>query len=304
MFEVNTQQERDELSEKSVYDKLELGKKVVRQALDKYARPVVAFTGGKDSTLTAYLVKEVCEEEGIDKPPFMFVDHGQHFEEVEDFVQRIGDQWGFEVIRVRNDDLIDKAEEPGDTVPVSELNETNRKEVARLEGDYDEVPWLMNTEAGNHLLKTVPMLGLIREKGIDAVVVGIRWDEQEARSTETFFSERKDPDHMRVHPILPFRERDVWKAIWLNIVPDTVEGWSGKKVPREPKDLPEGVDLQDLPVASPYWEGFRSLGSKVSTKKVSDDPAWTQDLQGTVEREGRAQDKEKLMKQLRKLGYM
>ncbi|MFB6076967.1 MAG: phosphoadenosine phosphosulfate reductase family protein, partial [Candidatus Nanohaloarchaea archaeon] len=82
----------------------------------------------------------------------------------------------------------------------------NRDEVERLSQDYDEVPWLMDTEAGNHLLKTVAMDELLETEGIDAVINGVRWDEQEARSDETFLSPREDPDHVRVHPILPFTE--------------------------------------------------------------------------------------------------
>jgi len=64
------------------------------------------------------------------------------------------------------------------------------------------------------------------------------------------------------------------------------------------------VTLEDVPVSPKYFEGFRSLGSEVSTKKSQSTPAWLQDLEGTVEREGRAQDKEDLMGRLRDLGYM
>ncbi|MWG35272.1 nodulation protein, partial [Halomarina oriensis] len=38
--------------------------------------------------------------------------------------------------------------------------------------------------------------------------------------------------------------------------------------------------------------------------EVRREPAWLQDLEGTTERQGRAQDKENLMARLRDLGYM
>ena len=53
-----------------------------------------------------------------------------------------------------------------------------------------------------------------------------------------------------------------------------------------------------------YFEGFRSLGSEISTEKSEQEPAWLQDLENTTERAGRAQDKEDLMERLRDLGYM
>ncbi|MDY6761617.1 MAG: phosphoadenosine phosphosulfate reductase family protein, partial [Candidatus Nanohaloarchaea archaeon] len=247
--------------------------------------------------------KEVCEEEGFEKPEFMFVDHGQHFNEIEDFVERISQDWGFDVLTARNDDLIEQADEPGDTVPVEQLNERNREEVERLDTEYVEVPWLMDTEAGNHLLKTVAMNELLEERGIEAVINGVRWDEQEARSDETFFSPRDDPEHVRIHPILPFNERDVWDFTWNYIVPSEVEDYDGG-MPSGADDLPDGVSRDDLPISPKYWEGFRSLGSEVSTDSSGQEPAWMQDLEGTEERAGRAQDKEGVMDRLRDLGYM
>jgi len=54
-----------------------------------------------------------------------------------------------------------------------------------------------------------------------------------------------------------------------------------------------------------YEQGYRSLGaassSQISQKGV---PAWEQDLEHSMERAGRRQDKEKMMARLRKLGYM
>lgn len=268
---------REKWWNKSLDDKIEKSKEIIQEALEKYGDDMlIAWTGGKDSTLILYLIKEICEEEGYSKPPALFVDHAQHFDEVYEFVEKWKKEWGFDVITARNDDLIDNAEEPGEDVPVEVLNERNKKELERLGWEKDTVPFLMDTEAGNHLLKTVATDMEIEKRNFKAMMVGIRWDEQEARSDEIFFSPRENPDHTRIHPILPFKERDVWEASF----------------------------KLDVPINPLYEKGYRSLGSKVSTEKPGDKPAWEQNLEDTKERQGRAQDKEEIMKRLRELGYM
>ena len=291
-------------------EKLERAVEVTRTALEQYRQPAVMWTGGKDSTLVLYVVVQVAEEFGLDRPPAIFIDHFQHFRAVHDFVERWADRWDLEVVVARNDDVGRLGEEPGDEIRVDDLNERNRREVREKLGyEEDTFPFLLDTYVGNHLLKTVALNDAIEDHDVDGVISGVRWDEQEARADETFFSPRHDsakyPPHDRVHPILQFDERAVWDATWHYVVPDTVPGWpEDGEAPRSADDLPEGVTLEDVPVSPKYFEGFRSLGSEVSTKKSDEAPAWLQDLEGTVERAGRAQDKEDLMERLRDLGYM
>jgi len=299
---------REQIEKAPLKAKIKAAEKVVEEALKEYSAEnmVIGFTGGKDSTLTAWIVKRVCEEKGFDKPDFMFIDHGQHFQDVELFVEKIAEEWGFNVVTVQNKDLIEKAEQPGDKVSVEKLNERNRREAERV-GETEQVPWLMDTEAGNHLLKTVPMNRLIEEKEVEAVVNGVRWDEHESRGTEEFYSPRSNPEHLRVHPILQFNEREVWETTWKHIVPDTVGRFEKtEEYPAKPDDLPNGLTIEDLPISPKYWEGFRSLGSEVSTSKSDEKPAWLQDVENTKERAGRAQNKDdkEIMEKLRKLGYM
>lgn len=299
---------REEIENAPLKAKVKAGEEVVKRALEEHGseNAVIGFTGGKDSTLTAWLVKRVCEEEGFEKPRFMFVDHGQHFEDIEEYVDWICKKWGFELMVAKNEDLIEKADKPGDKVPVEQLNERNQEEADRV-GDYEEVPWLMDTEAGNHLLKTVPMNQLLENHGIEIVINGVRWDEHESRGDETFYSPRTDPDHIRVHPILQFDERDVWDVTWHHMVPDTVEGFERmEEYPETEEDLPAGLTVEDIPISPKYWKGFRSLGSEVSTDKSAEKPAWLQDVENTKERAGRAQNKDdkEIMDKLRKLGYM
>jgi phosphoadenosine phosphosulfate reductase len=129
-------------------------------------------------------------------------------------------------------------------------------------------------------MKTVTLNMYLEKYSIKAFFEGIRWDEAGSRASETYFSPRAgtkySPEHMRVCPILHFTERDVWDAF----------------------------HQCGIPILSLYREGYRSLGARVTTKKLSDIPAWEQDLENTTERGGRRQDKENLMAKLRELGYM
>ena len=298
----------------SLPSKIEKAVEVTRQGFEQYENPAVMWTGGKDSTLTLYFINEVVEEFGFDKPTAVFIDHFQHFDEITGFVERWADEWDIDVVYARNDDIGSYVKkqglEPGDEIPVDALDERNRDHVRNiLEYEEDTFPFLLDTYVGNHLLKTVALNDALETHEIDGVISGVRWDEQEARADETFFSPRHDPDiyppHDRIQPILQFAERDVWQAFWQYVVPEEVPEFPDDGyVPQSSDDLPEGVNWEDIPISPKYFAGFRSLGSEVSTEKTTDEPAWLQNLEDTTERAGRAQDKEDLMERLRDLGYM
>ena len=298
----------------SLEHEIEKAVAVTKRGLEEYENRAVMWTGGKDSTLTLYFVKEVCERYGYDLPPTVFIDHFQHFDELMGFVEHWAEEWDLEVTWARNDDIgtyVDENDlEPGDDIPIEALNDQNQHHVREiLEYEEETFPFLLDTYVGNHLLKTVPLNNAIEDHDIDGILSGVRWDEQEARADETFFSPRHDPDiyppHDRVQPILQFTERDVWDAFWHYVVPDTVEAFPDEgHVPESDEDLPEGVSQDDVPVSPKYFAGFRSLGSEISTDRTTEEPAWLQDLESTTERAGRAQDKEDLMERLRDLGYM
>jgi phosphoadenosine phosphosulfate reductase len=290
-------------------DKIEKAIEVTRIGLEEYENPAVMWTGGKDSTLTLYFVAQVAEEYDLELPPAVFIDHFQHFDELHNFVEHWAGEWDLEVIFARNDDVGSLADEPGEDIAVSDLNEQNQHHVENiLEYEEDTFPFLLDTYVGNHLLKTVALNNALEEHNIDGIISGIRWDEQDARADETFFSPRHDPEiyppHDRVQPILQFQESAVWDAFWNFVVPDTVPDYPTGYVPQDYDDLPNELTHEDIPVSPKYFEGFRSLGSEVSTNKADTTPAWLQDLEGTTERAGRAQDKEDLMERLRDLGYM
>ncbi|WP_132061426.1 phosphoadenosine phosphosulfate reductase family protein [Halorussus amylolyticus] len=298
----------------SMEHKIEKAIEVTKQGLEQYENPAVMWTGGKDSTLTLYFIKEVAEKYDLPTPTAVFIDHYQHFDEIHDFVAHWADEWDLDVVYARNEDVGEYVEEndltPGDDIPIDALSEHNQHHVRDiLEYEEDTFPFLLDTYVGNHLLKTVALNDAIESQDIDGIISGVRWDEQEARADETFFSPRHDPEiyppHDRVQPILHFDERAVWDTFWHFVVPDTVEDYPDEGyVPEADDDLPNDLTQDDIPVSPKYFAGFRSLGSEVSTEKSDEEPAWLQDLEDTTERAGRAQDKEDLMERLRDLGYM
>lgn len=298
----------------SLQHKIEKAIEITKTGLEEYDNPAVMWTGGKDSTLTLYFINQVADKYNYEKPTAVFIDHYQHFDQITDFIERWADEWSIDLVYARNEDIGSYVNEhslnPGDDIPVSALSEHNQRHVREiLEYEEETFPFLLDTYVGNHLLKTVALNDALEEYGIDGVISGVRWDEQEARADETFFSPRHDPDiyppHDRIQPILQFDEADVWDVFWSYVVPDTVDEFpEDGYVPESTDDLPEGVSQADIPISPKYFAGFRSLGSEVSTEKTNDVPAWKQDLKNTTERAGRAQDKEDLMKRLRDLGYM
>jgi phosphoadenosine phosphosulfate reductase len=299
----------------SIEHKIEKALEVVETGLKEYDNPAVMWTGGKDSTLTLYFVKEVVDQhDDLELPTTVFIDHFQHFDELMDFVERWADEWDLDVVYARNEDVGDYVDEhdlePGDDIPVDELSEHNQHHIRNiLEYEEDTFPFLLDTYVGNQLLKTVALNRTLEDEAIDGIISGIRWDEQDARADETFFSPRHDPDiyppHDRVQPILQFEEADVWDAFWYFVVPETVDEYPDEGyVPQNFDDLPNDLTHEDVPVSPKYFAGFRSLGSEVSTDRAAEKPAWLQDMENTTERAGRAQDKEDLMERLRDLGYM
>ena len=254
--------------------KSSIGKIVINDALQRFKAPTVVWSAGKDSTVVLDLVRKVVAENGLKVPPVLFIDHGDHFQETWDMLHKYTSEWNLKLIIAKNDKVINAVRDG--YINLSEIGEENVAEAKKVGFSGDSFPYSLDTDVGNHLLKTVAMNQAIRKYGFDALFTGIRWDENEARSTEKFLSPRDTPPHTRVHPILTFRERDIWDYMFKH----------------------------DLPIHPKYREGYRSIDGIRDSTKTSDIPAWEQDLEGTKERAGRSQDKEGMMEKLRKMGYM
>jgi phosphoadenosine phosphosulfate reductase len=275
------QEESERLLALSLDEKINQSKNVIKEATAKFGRDnrdnmAVAWTGGKDSTTMLWLYREVSNELSIQLPRCILIDEGDVFDEIVEFVERVKKVWELDVAVLKNVDVLKQVKKLGDIVRVKDLNDRNKQELKLIDFNQHEFPFEPESYVGNHLMKTVPLKTYIEENGIRAVLTAIRWDEQEARKQDDYYTQRKDPEHTRVQPILHFKERDIWNAI----------------------------HKYNIPYCKLYGVGYRSLGARCSNQKSSNIPAWQQDLENTPERSGRGQDKEKIMAQLRELGYM
>lgn len=266
----------------SLDEKIAKAREVIDEALDRYPpeQLAIAWTGGKDSTLIVWLTRQVCAERGIEVPVCFCIDEGDMFDEIRAFLDKLREEWGLDLRVVHNSDVSGHAEGLGAPVKVADLSERNRAEVERVGHTEPEFFYEPESLVGNHLMKTVALNVFLDENNTAAFLEGIRWDEQGARSDETYFSPREateySREHMRVSPILHLKEREVWEV----------------------------THKAGVPYCELYAQGFRSLGARVTTRKTGDVPAWEQDLESAPERIGRRQDKEDQMRKLRELGYM
>ncbi|MBA7496647.1 Sulfate adenylyltransferase subunit 2 [subsurface metagenome] len=259
-------------------------KEIIREAFQKFnpADTAITWTGGKDSTTTLWIIRQVCLEDGIKLPKVMTIDEGDSFPEIHDFLNKWVKEWNLDLEWCINQDVIDAAGgKLGAPVKVKDLNERNQAEIKRIGYEEDTFPFEAESYVGNHLMKTVMFNEFIERHGIKGIFQGLRRDEQPARVRDEYFEHREAahlvPEHTRIKPILHFTERDIWDNIMVNKIPYCIL----------------------------YERGYRSLGAaSTSNIAVEDVSAWEQDLEHTVERAGRRQDKEQAMERLRKLGYM
>ncbi len=263
--------------------KIRKSREVFQEAFDRFRVEDMRliWSGGKDSTLTTWICRQFCQENGLSLPRAFTIDEGDAFEEIDEFLKNYSQEWNIKLDWGRNEDVLKAAGyELGADVNIKDLNERNRAEIKRIGLDLEKFPFEAESYVGNHLMKTVVFNTYLEENGVKAVFQGLRWDEQSARTKDEYFEDvpagELTPAHSRCRPILHFTERDIW---------DTTLHFH-------------------IPYCALYEQGYRSLGAKTTSKKSADIPAWQQDLENTVERAGRRQDKEAAMARLRQLGYM
>jgi phosphoadenosine phosphosulfate reductase len=218
--------------------KIRSSERVLSSALSKFetSKIAIAWTGGKDSTVILHMIR-ILQGTRISLP-VVFIDTGLHFDETLKFVKKIEKEWKLNLYRLQD--------KTGLANYKKEKNRTKKKEIARK-------------------MKIKAIKRGIKKYKWKALIIGIRWDEHQARANEVYFSRRKD--HIRIHPILHFTEKDIW---------DYIKEFNISYNP-----------LYDL--------GYRSIGEKPFTKPVKD--------KKLPERAGREKEKEKIMKKLRLLGY-
>jgi phosphoadenosine phosphosulfate reductase len=259
-------------------------KEIVKEAFEKCDLDEIAvtWTGGKDSTLQLWIIRQFCIENNIDLPKVMTIDEGDAFPEINDFLITYSKKWNVDLHWMTNFDVLAAAmSHLNNTVLVKDLNERNKAELKRIGSDKKSFTFEAESYEGNHLMKTVMFNTFIENHDIKLMFVALRRDEHTARKDDSYFTYKEEgylvPEHTRVSAILDFTERDLWNT----------------------------YHIYNIPYCSLYEIGYRSLGAR-STSNPGDIgvPAWKQDLENVPERAGRRQDKEKSMARMRKLGYM
>ena len=177
---------------------------IIREVAAEFERPVLLFSGGKDSIVMLHLALKAFRP-GRLPFPVMHVDTGHNFDEV---------------LQTR-DELVQEA--------------GVRLIVAKVQDDID-AGRVVETIPSRNPLQTVTLLRAIRENKFDAAFGGARRDEEKARAKERVFSFRDefgqwDPkgqrpelwnlyngrhhkgEHIRVFPLSNWTEFDIWSYI-------------------------------------------------------------------------------------------
>ena len=212
--------------EKECAELVEKSKEVVREAFKKFTPDELAitWTGGKDSTLALWIIRQVCQEDGIKLPKVMTIDEFDVFQEIHDFMEKYTKEWNLDLEWCRNDDVINAAGgKLNAIVKVKDLNERNRAELKRIEFEEDSFPFEAEFYTGNHLMKTVMFNIYIERHQVKAIFQGLRRDEQAARVQDDYYEKKEAahliPEHIRIKPILHFTERLLWDTYQVYKIP-------------------------------------------------------------------------------------
>ena len=178
---------------------------IIREAVGELERPVLLFSGGKDSVVLLHLAEKAFWP-GPVPFPLLHVDTGHNFPEVLAYRDAVVAEFGLRLI------------------------------VASVQDYIDDGRLLERSDGTRNPLQTQPLLDAIAEHRFDAVFGGGRRDEEKARAKERVVSLRDafgqwDPrnqrpelwdlynprhrpgEHVRVFPISNWTELDVWAYI-------------------------------------------------------------------------------------------
>jgi len=254
---------------------------ILREAYSQFDRLGALWSVGKDSTALLWL----CRKAFFGRIPFpvIHIDTTHKFPQMYTFRDMLVEKWGLNLMVSRNDEALAAGVGP---------------------------------HSGGKLeccdaLKTQALKQFIAKHRFEGLLLGIRRDEHGIRAKERHFSPRDrqfrwnyedqppelwdqytseaDQDvHLRVHPMLDWRELDIWLYI----------------------------RRENIPVNELYFardgKRYRSLGCRTCCEPVESDASTLDEIIAeietgrTAERAGRAQDKEDAytMQKLRSLGYM
>ena len=282
---------------------------VLREVASQFERPVLLFSGGKDSIVVAHLARKAFHPGKIPFP-LLHIDTGHNFDETIAYRDQYMKDIGATLLVGSVQDSIDQG---------------------RVEEEKGPNP-------SRNALQTVTLLDTLAQHKFDAALGGARRDEEKARAKERFFSfrdefgqwdpknqrpelwnlfnGRKNPgEHFRVFPISNWTEMDIWQYVMMENIPLPSLYFSHERevVQRD------GTLLAKTPnitlVGDEKWEKrivrFRTIGDTTCTGAVESEAATLEDIidevasARTTERGTRADDKrsEAAMEDRKKQGY-
>jgi sulfate adenylyltransferase subunit 2 len=186
---------------------------ILREVAAQFERPVLLFSGGKDSILIAHLARKAFFPGKIPFP-LLHIDTGHNFPETLTYRDQLTEELGARLLVASVQEAIDQ----GKVVEERGFN------------------------ASRNFLQTAVLLEALEHHKFDAAIGGARRDEEKARAKERFFSHRDefgqwDPknqrpelwnlfngrkhfgEHFRVFPISNWTELDVWQYLAAEKVP-------------------------------------------------------------------------------------
>jgi len=253
---------------------------VFREVAAERERPVLLFSGGKDSLVLLRLAEKAFRPARFPFP-LLHVDTGQNFPEAIAFRDRRVRELGERLIVVSVQDAIDS----GRVVEAS------------------------GPRASRNRLQTVPLLDAIAEHGFDAAFGGARRDEERARAKERIVSHRDefgqwDPknqrpelwslyntrvrpgEHLRVFPLSNWTELDVWRYIEAERLdlPELYYSHRREVVRRDGMLLATGPHLPLLDGEEPFKATvrFRTVGDMTCTGAVESPAATVEEVVAEV----------------------
>jgi sulfate adenylyltransferase subunit 2 len=275
---------------------------VIREVAAELSRPVLLFSGGKDSIVLLHLARKAFRP-GAVPFPVMHVDTGHNFPEVIAF----RDRHVPDVIVARVQDSIDNGR--------------------------------VRDEPSRNTLQTTTLLDAIDEHGFDAAFGGARRDEERARAKERVFSFRDDfgqwdprrqrpelwdlyngrirpGEHVRVFPLSNWTELDVWEYILAEDieVPPLYVAHEREVFARDGMLYAASEFIERLDGEEPFteWVRYRTVGDMTCTGAVRSRATSLEDVVAEIaatrvtERgETRADDRtsEAAMEDRKRMGY-
>lgn len=262
----------DRLEAESIY--------ILREAYKNFGKLGMLWSIGKDSTIMLWLAQKAFY--GKCPFPLIHVDTTYKIPQMIEYRDKLAKEQGLELIVHKNEEAIKDNMGP----------ERGRLVCCKA-------------------LKTEGLQQVVKTYGFEGLIVGVRRDEEGSRSKERVFSERnaesewdyadqppefwnqfkttfKKGNHIRIHPILGWREIDIW----------------------------EYIKREQIPIIDLYFakngKRYRSLGCAPCTGTIDSNATTLDEIIEELkncketERSGRAQDQEDAhaLEKLRKNGYM